>query len=66
LILIIASRSVTYAYRPTFIIMLLLKYIYTFGFISDFAKASVAYLECAKGGGPRGLGDGSPPVGSSG
>jgi len=26
----------------------------------------VAYLECAKGGGPEGLGDGSPPVGSSG
>ena len=27
---------------------------------------SVAYLECVKGGGPRGLGDGSPPVGSRG
>ena len=26
----------------------------------------VAYLECVKGGGPRGLGDGSPPVGSRG
>jgi len=26
----------------------------------------VAYLECAKGGGPGGLGDGSPPVGSRG
>ena len=24
---------------------------------------TVAYLECAKGGGPGGLGDGSPPVG---
>ena len=27
---------------------------------------TVAYLECAKGGGPGGLGDGSPPVGSRG
>ena len=27
---------------------------------------SVAYLECANGGGPGGLGDGSPPVGSRG
>jgi len=26
----------------------------------------VAYLEFAKGGGPGGLGDGSPPVGSRG
>ena len=26
----------------------------------------MAYLECAKGGEPRGLGDGSPPVGSRG
>jgi len=26
----------------------------------------VAYLECAKGRGPKGLGDGSPPVGSRG
>ena len=27
---------------------------------------TVAYLECAKGGGPGDLGDGSPPVGSRG
>jgi len=27
---------------------------------------SMAYLECAKGGGPGDVGDGSPPVGSRG
>ena len=31
-----------------------------------FAFDAVAYLECVKGGGPGGLGDGSPPVGSRG
>ena len=30
------------------------------------ALCTVAYLECAKGGGPGGLGDGNPPVGSRG
>ena len=33
---------------------------------SDRETDSVAYLECMKGGGPGGLGDRSPPVGSRG
>ena len=33
---------------------------------ADLDSAPVAYLECAKGGGPGGHGDGSPPVGSRG
>ena len=48
-----------YTYRPNFI------QIKTFCGRTDYVHA-VAYLECAKGGGPGGLGDGSPPVGSRG
>jgi len=32
-------------------------------FMHELMLSPVAYLECVKGGGPGGLGDGSPPVG---